>query len=263
MKLETSYSYRPVPQDGVYTIPTALSIRTHSPELQDWQKHQQTHGMMQDFMCLVYGKPCLSQLIGVMREDDQDQPPEDDRRQWREAYQPSFGRGAGSESRLSDKDEPLFYLDETDADCVSAWLSEYSLWKQPLAIAASTLFSRNLTVEHKLLQVAVALEKLGYIIGRNAGRFHENSKPQYQATLKEVFASLNGYDPIAVINKNRNRDSWRRAFNDAYNQIKHAGKNLSTPYEAWRLSGEGMVLIRCWLAIMLGVPTDLITERLR
>lgn len=261
LQLETSYSHNPTPMGGVYTISTALQVRTRSAEIKSWETHQQTHRMMQDLMCLVYGKPCGSHLISVMREDDQDRPPTDERRFWKEAYQPSFGRAVDLESRLTDRDEPLFYLEETEPDLVADWLSDYSYWSRPTWIAMSAIFHHTLPVESRLLQVAVALEALGYAIAEKDSP-GKRASTNYQDLLKSIFNSL-GYEPVAVVGQEGDGDSWCRAFNAAYKGVKHADNKLTGAWEAWSRAREGLILIRCWVASTLGVHEELITQRLR
>lgn len=260
LRLETSYRHNPLPKNGVYTIPTALLVRTQSTELESWQTHQQTHRMMQDLMCLVYGKPCGSRLVSVMREDDQVQPPTDERRIWREAYQPSFGRATDPDCQLTDDDNPLFFLDEANADLVGEWLSEYSYWSRPTWIAMSALFHHTVPVESRLLQVAVALEALGFAIARKANP-EKKASGTYEKLLKNIFDFL-GYEPTAVVGKDGSRDAWCKAFNRAYKGVKHADNHLTDGVEAWARACEGLTLIRCWLAAALGVPEKLVTQRL-
>lgn len=261
LQLETAYSHDPTPKGGIFIISTALLVRTRSADLESWQTHQQTHRMMQDLMCLVYGKRCESRLLSVMREDDQERPPTDERRYWRDAYQPSFGRIVDAESQLQDKDDPLFYLDEARADLVAAWLSEYEYWSRPTWIAMSALFHRTLPVESRLLQVAVALEALGYAVAEKTNP-DKHVSGRYETLLKSIFGFL-GYEPIAVVGEGGSRDSWCRAFNKAYKGVKHADNDLTEEREALTRAREGMVLIRCWLAAALGVPEELVTQRLR
>lgn len=260
LQLETSFSHNPTPKGGVFAISTALLVRTRSPELESWQTHQQTHRMMQDLMCLVYGKPCGSRLVSVMREDDQELPPKDERRYWRDAYQPSFGRTIDPDRQLTDDDNPLFFLDEANADLVAEWLSEYSYWSRPTWIAMSALFHRTLPVESRLLQVAVALEALGYAIAEKANPDKKVSGT-YEALLKNIFEFL-GYEPDAVVGEGGSRDSWCKAFNQAYKGVKHADNDLTDGREAWTRAREGLILIRCWFAAALGVSEEVVTQRL-
>ncbi|WP_374197679.1 ApeA N-terminal domain 1-containing protein [Microbacterium paraoxydans] len=261
LQLETSYRHNHTAKGGVFTISTALLVRTRSAELVDWNTHQQAHRMMQDLMCLAYGRPCASRLISVMREDDQERPPTDERRYWRDAYQPSFGRKADPDFALEERDEPLFYLDEADAGRVATWLSEYEYWSRPTWIAMSALFDHALPVESRLLQVAVALEALGYAIAKRANP-DKKVTGNYEATLARIFEAL-GYEPAAVVGESGTGSAWCAAFNKAYKGVKHADNPLTDARDAWARGREGLMLVRCWLAAELGVPEELVTKRLR
>lgn len=259
LDLCTAYTPNLVPNGGVFTVATWLHVRTRTPELTSWQTHERSHRMMQDLMCLVYGKPCTSRLVSVMRDDDQERPPTDDRRFWREAYQPTFGRKAPPDFQLTDRDRPLFFLDEADGERVERWLSEYELWSRPTWIVMSAIFDRSLPVESKLLQVAVALEALGYAIRQKAD---PTTKPttHYESLLQGIFDAI-GYAPPAVVGGGDIR-AWCRDFNRTYKGVKHADNPLPDSLVAWSRAKEGMTLIRCWLASELGVSNELVTNRL-
>lgn len=260
LRLETSYRHNPTPTGGVFTISASLLVRTRSSDLVDWETHQQTHRMLQDLMCLIYGRPCASRLVSVMREDDQELPPIDERRSWCDAYQPSFGRAVGRDFELADQDEPLFYFDEADAGRVSVWLSEYSYWSRPTWIAMTALLDRALPVESRLLQVAVALEALGYAIAKRANP-SKTVRDGYERLLRHVFDAL-GYQPEAVVGAGGTTDAWCKAFNSAYKGVKHADNPLTGGPEAWTKAREGLTLIQCWLAAEFGVSEGLVTKRL-
>jgi hypothetical protein len=196
-----------------------------------------------------------------MREDDQERPPTDERRYWRDAYQPTFGRKADSDFELEERNEPLFYLDEADTGRVATWLSEYAYWSRPTWIAMSALFDRALPVESRLLQVAVALEALGYAIAKRANP-DKKVTGNYEATLARIFEAL-GYEPAQVVGEFGTSDSWCASFNKAYKGVKHADNPLTDPRDAWARGREGLMLVRCWLAAELGVPEELVTKRLR
>ncbi len=260
LQLETAYRHSPQPKGGVFSISTSLLVRTRSPQMEGWQSHQQTHRMIQDLMCLVYGKPCEARLISVMRDDDQGGVPTDERRHWREAYQPSFGRDVDPEHQMGDEDRPLFHLDEANPDLVAAWLSEYEYWARPLWIAISTVFHRRIPVESQLLQVAVALEALGYAIAKRATPDRKISL-RFTELLQEIFNAV-GYEPAAVVGEAGSAETWCAAFNTAYKGVKHADNDLTDPLEAFTRMREGLLLIRCWLASALGVSKELVVERL-
>lgn len=125
----------------------------------------------------------------------------------------------------------------------------------------SALFDRALPVESRLLQVAVALEALGYAIAKRANP-DEKVAGNYEAGLKRIFGAL-GYEPSQVVGEFGAGDSWCRAFNKAYKGVKHADNPLTDAHAAWERGREGLMLVRCWLAAELGVPEELVTKRLR
>lgn len=257
LELTTSYTHSPQAKGGVYKISTALDVRTRSQEAVDWAVHAQEHRMIQDLMCLVYGRPCLSRIGAVMREDDQEIEPRDERRFWRDAYEPGFGRSARGVEGLTDDDKPLFYFDDTSPAKVTAWLTDYALWSRPTWIGVTPLFHADLPVESRLLQVAVALESLGAAIAERDG----NKAPTtFEGLLKLVCNSL-GFVPERVVGKLSTAE-WCKEFNRAYKGVKHADNPLPNPLEAFHRAEEGLTLIRCWLGVELGVSSEVLVENL-
>lgn len=260
LKLMTSYSHQPHPKDGVYTITGRLTVETRTHSRRPWSTHVSQHRMIQDLMCLAYSYPCASVMKAAMRHDDQQfQTPNDPRRWWPEVFEPTFGRGERSEEPLGDR-EPLFYLDETDPFRVTAWLNGFETWSRPTWIAVTTLFQRNSTVEAQLLQVGVALEALGYAIWCNMDT-RSNKTPSYRELLKVVTDSVGVANP-AIYGPSRRAGTWRDRFNRAFKGVKHADKTPVSGREAITLAQQGFLLIRCWLALELGVERRLLRERL-
>ncbi|MFE4463752.1 HEPN domain-containing protein [Oerskovia sp. NPDC056781] len=257
LELTTSYTHSPQPEGGVYAISTALEVRTRSLEAIDWGAHTSTHRMIQDLMCLVYGKPCLARLDAVMREDDQEIEPKDERRFWRDAYEPTFGRSARGTEGISDKDLPLFYLDDTDPDKLASWLTGQSLWSRPTWIGVTPLFHTDLPVESRLLQVAVALEALGAAIAKSRS---EKPPTTFEGLLEVVFRAI-GYAPTAIVGEASSKE-WCTAFNKAYKGVKHADNPMTDPIEAYERSRQGLTLMRCWLAVELGVTREVLDANL-
>lgn len=257
LELTTSYTHSPYPKGGAYQISTALEVRTRNREAVDWGVHAQEHRMIQDLMCLAYGRPCLSHIGAVMREDDQELEPRDERRFWREAYEPGFGRSARGVVGLTDNDKPLFYFDDTDPAKVTAWLTGYALWSRPTWIAVTPLFHADLPVESRLLHVAVALESLGAAIAERDGK---KAPKTFEGLLKLVCNSL-GFAPEKIVGKPSTAE-WCREFNRTYKGVKHADNLLPDPLDAFQRAQEGLTLIRCWLGVELGVSSEVLLENL-
>jgi hypothetical protein len=260
LTLETSFTHHPTPKNGVYSISEALTVRTRSRRRKAWQVHATEHHMMQDLMCLVYAHPCKAAIRSVMRTDDQPMPIKDGKYWWPNVYEPSFGRGTGEGKALPEDRRPFFYLDEADSGRIAAWLSDFQLWSRPTWIAVTTMFQQDSTVESQLLQVGVALEALGYAIWRQA-KPSGSKTPAYVDLLKHVTEAVGIQHPL-LYGKNVSAGKWRDRFNAAFKGAKHADNPLPSGHEAVLRARQGFLLIRCWLALELGVPRRLVRERL-
>ncbi|GEK19870.1 hypothetical protein CXY01_03900 [Cellulomonas xylanilytica] len=257
LELTTSYTHSPEPTGGVYSISTALEVRTRSAEPVAWDTHASAHRMIQDLMCLVYGQACSARIGSVMHEDDQETAPTDERRLWRDAYQPTFGRSSRGATTLTDRVRPLFYLSDTKPDRVSTWLSEYALWSRPTWIGVTPLFHQDLPVESRLLHIAVALEALGAAI---AQRDRVPPARTFTRLLTSIIDSI-GFAPSAVVGS-ESIDGWCRAFNAAYKGVKHADNALPDALDAYERAKQGLTLLRCWLAVELGVSPEVLQTNL-
>lgn len=255
--VESSFTYNPSPKGNVFGITDLALLRTRTGDLRPWQEHAAVHHMVQDLMCLVFGEPCLARIVSVKREDDQPYATaDDDRRLWREVYEPTFGRSATWVEPLNRaKAIPLFRLGDVDRSALEEWIDNWDLWSGPTWIAVTTMFQRNTTIESRLLQVGVALEALGYALWTAAGG--SGRTPQYPEMLELVTNAVSVEHPriyagLPVV-------AWRDGFNAAFKGTKHADNPLPTGVAARDFAAQGMNLIRAWLGTHLGVP-DAILE---
>lgn len=259
--VESSFIHNPGPQGNTFSITDLALLRTRSTELWPWEKHATVHHMFQDLMCLVYGKPCLSRIASVKREDDQPHSTDDRRRRWREVYEPTFGRSAVGVAALDrTTDEPLFYLRHVDRAALTKWIDEWELWSRPTWIAVTTMFQHGTTVEAELLQVGVALEALGYALWQESGPRAGTRTPQYAHLLKLVTEATKVIHP--AIYGSDTVKGWRRSFYNAFKGTKHADKPLPSDPVAHRFAAQGASLIRAWLGTRLGVDHVVLTEHL-
>lgn len=254
--IESSFWFNPRPKGNLFQIEDVALLRTRSDELWPWASHAAAHHMIQDLMCLVYGRACLSRITSIKREDDQPYlRAGDKRRTWREVYEPSFGRSVeGVEPFDRASAVPLFRFKDVDPAALRSWMDEWNLWSRPTWIAVTTMFQRGTTVEAHLLQIGVALEALGYALWQQAGPPTDAKTPSYPDLLERVTSAT----PVAhdAIFGGATAEDWRTVFNGAFKGTKHADKPLPEGLEAHRLAGQGMNLIRAWLGTRLGVTSD-------
>jgi hypothetical protein len=199
------------------------------------KEHAVTHHMLQDH-------PCRAWLRTVMREDDQNFGTDDDRQWWPRAY--------AAKAMEADR-RPLFYLDEADPTKVTSWLAEYESWSRPTWIAVTTLFQSNSTVEAQLSQVGIAFEALGYALWRRETPVGGRT-PKYERLLEHVTTAI-GNEHHLLFGAGATADDWRRKFINVFIGAKHADNPLPDTVEALARARQAFMLIRCWLAVELGV----------
>lgn len=259
--IESSFSYDPRPKGNVFGITDRAILRTRSISTSPWQDHAAVHHMFQDLMCLVFGQARLSRIKSIKREDDQPNvKPGDHRRQWREVYEPNFGRSMEGTTPLDRREaEPLFRLVDCDRAAVTAWIDGWHLWSRPTWIAVTTMFQKGTPVESRLLQIGVSLEALGFALWTEEEPGGERT-PTFIELVERVTAAV----PMEHVELTGKHDAgaWCRAFNEAFKGAKHADKPLPESSEAQEFADQGLNLIRTWLGIRLGVELDLLKERL-
>jgi hypothetical protein len=260
-QLETYFYHKPAEYDEVTSISGALVYRTHSETLKSWQSHESSHQMMADLMTLAYGKACRFTIESARRTDDEVTRRGQNLQQWHKTFTPEAHRDKVPLEANSKKATPLFHLDETDSNQLKYWLSPRSPWRRALNIAISTYFSDNLTSEMRYINVAIALESLGYSIGkcRNAPK---SQLKTFNDQVRQIVKFVG--DPLtSVVTKSSTPNKWITEAGNAYNGLKHANR----PATDWRVADEkaeqGLTLIRAWAAIELGVDAELVNERLK
>lgn len=264
--IHTSFTHHPDPVGNVFSISDVVSLRTTTAELRDWQEHVAVHRMFQDLLSLAFGKPAGAKMRSVKREDDQDRLGDGEtRRWWRGVYEPQFGRVSANIKPLDRrKDQPLFRLSDCDMVAVRSWIAGFETWSRPTWIAVSTMYQSHVTVESSLLQMGVALEALGYAIELDAARCRGETTSaitsNYPTLLRTVTDDI-GFEHERIFGPG-GADQWRASFNAAFKGAKHADNPLPDPHVANDCRQQAMTLLRCWLAVRLGVAEQTIRDAL-
>ena len=272
----------PYQLEYVYRNRTAL--RTETPELVTWNEHMQVHRMVQDLLCLVYNYPCELSLSDAYRKDDQQEldTASEEIYLWHEVHYENFGRTRHVEPcKDFSKVKPLFLLSDTADGAVATWLDEFEKWSRPTWIAVETIFQPYLAAESRMIQIAVALEALGYATWKyeenngddsTCGKAwckgtHEKTNPCEKPGCNLPYAT--GYFrkiaetiPFADLDiaEEKKPDEWAKAFNQVYKGCKHADNPLPDGLEAHRRAEQGLAVIRCWMAKNLGVSNETLIE---
>ena len=260
-QLETYSLHKPAEYDEATSISGALVYRTHSEFLTSWQDHETSHQMMADLMTLAYDRACRFTIESARRTDDEVIRRGQSLQQWHDTFTPEAHRDKVPLEANSKKATPLFHLDETNSNQLKNWLSPRSPWRRALNIAISTYFSDNLTSEMRYINVAIALESLGYSIGKCLS-VPKSQLKTFNDQVRQIVKFV-GEPLTSVVTKSSTPNNWITEAGNAYNGLKHANR----PATDWRVADEkaeqGLTLIRAWAAIELGVDAELVNERLK
>ena len=260
-QLETYFVHKPAEYDEVTSISGALVYRTHSESLTSWQDHETSHQMMADLMTLASGRACRFTITSAWRKDDEVLRNGETVKRWKDAFAPSERREEAPVKITPSTTSPLFHLEELNSDKLGDWLSSKSPWRRALNIAVSTYFSKNLTSEMKYINVAIALEALGFSIGKERGTSNKQLRTFNDQVAQIV--KLVGEPTVSLITKSSTPERWTTEAGNAYNGLKHANRKATDWRVAEEKAEEGLTLIRAWAAIELGVDAELVNERLK
>ena len=260
-QLETYFVHKPAEYDEVTSISGALVYRTHSESLTSWQDHETSHQMMADLMTLAYGRACRFTITSAWRKDDEVLRNGETVKRWKDAFAPSERREEAPVKITPSTTSPLFHLEELNSDKLGEWLSSKSPWRRALNIAVSTYFSKNLSSEMKYINVAIALEALGFSIGKECGTSNKQLRTFNDQVAQIV--KLVGEPTVSLITKSSTPERWTTEAGNAYNGLKHANRKATDWRVAEEKAEEGLTLIRAWAAIELGVDAELVNERLK
>lgn len=264
---------------GEFTYKDSTKLHTRTSESRTWEEHQKVHRMFQDLMCLIYNYPCSMELNSVIRDDGQPELASGkDEMHWVDAFAPEFGRQRyfAPKKELS-KTNPLFLLEDADTNLIAEWIDDYEKWSRPTWIAVETIFQPYLAAESRMIQIAVALEALGYATWKyeeNNGDDSTCGKTRCRGTRDKTspcekpgcnlpyatgyFRKIAETIPFADLDiaEEKKPDEWAKAFNQVYKGCKHADNPLPDGLEAHRRAEQGLAVIRCWMAKKLGVSNE-------
>lgn len=267
------------PHQQEYTYLDMVTVRTKTDELRAWDSHREVHRMMQDLMCLVYDYPCELEIKEVFREDDQSKLSQGgNRKLWAEAIDSNFGRSRHFEPKRNlHKIQPLFTLKDTSLTALEEWLENYNIWARPTWIAVEAIFQPYLAAESRMIQIAVAMEALGYAIWKYEDNDGDDStcgntwckgtrkktnpceKPGCNAPnavgyFKRIAEAI-PFDDLGIAIED-DSEEWAKAFNQVYKSCKHADHSLPDGLDAHERADQGVAVMRCWLAKKLGIDNQ-------
>lgn len=239
-----------------YWMSHAVNIETMFTDPVDWSGHTRTHQAIQDLVSLAYWHPCDLRAIDVHHQDETFS----DRPVWRPTFTPSFGRRAGGQSlpHLPSGARPLFTYQDIQAGGLERWWTNYDELQKAMQVLAASLFRVGGTVEVQLLQVATALEHLGFFLATSRTQQRANFEPTVQRVIDSTDCAQSLERKVL---KGRSSKQWAADFNKAYKGVKHADNQLPDGLTSYNCADEGAWLARLWLARFLDTDAAVVDQR--
>lgn len=240
----------------VYSMSHALNIETMFTAPGDWSSHTRIHQAIQDLVSLAYWHPCDLRAIDVHHQDET----LSGRPVWRPTFTPSFGRRAVGQSLppLPGGARPLFAYEDIQTSGLERWWNTYDELQKAMQALSASLFRTGGTVEGQLLQVATALEHLGFYLATSKGQQRANFEPTVQRVIDSTDC---GPSLERKVLKGRTPEQWAADFNKAYKGVKHADNQLPDGLTSYNCADEGAWLARLWLARFLGTDSAALDQR--
>ncbi|MEU2004499.1 HEPN domain-containing protein [Rhodococcus sp. NPDC019627] len=254
--------------NGRYTLTEKTFVQTKTEDAIPWEEHVPAHQSVQDLIVLAYWSPCGLQVASVGNDRYPLTFPGSDQRiadKWREVIATWGGRGNWeTPMELPTDKSVLFHMGDLGVHNVRRWIEESEDWLRIVGPLTSSQFQKNPPIEAKFMQIAVAIEGLGYRIGKEQGLINDRKTsldfPKYLKLIHEsldcsVETVLEG-SPGNGISAFADFSSWAEAFNKTYKEAKHADHPLPDYVRAWVLAESGALLVRLWLARHFGVERE-------
>jgi hypothetical protein len=243
-----------------FEMSQAVSLETKYEEPTEWGIHARLHRAIQDLVCIAYWHPCNLVAASAQHQNDPHMTAggQDRGKAWRPAFTPDFGRRSAGQAPvpLPSNRRPLFRFIDIGAEGVAQWWAEYDQLGKAMWVLSASLFRSGGTVEVRLLQVATALEALGYYLATSSKERNDNFVPTVQRVVDRTDCARD------EVLKGRTPEEWAIEFNTAYKGVKHANHALPGGINAYNCAKEGELLARLWLARHLGVSREFLDEKL-
>ncbi|WP_138841896.1 hypothetical protein [Rhodococcus pyridinivorans] len=253
-------------ENGEHILTEKVFVQTSVKDPIPWDHHLDVHQAIQDLLTIAYWRPCEMNISLVSNNKYPLTMPRSDEplgELWRPAKSVRGGRApGGARAVLPSGVFPLFDLDKLGVGNLLRWITEHRQWMRVIGPLVSSKYQRG-TVEVKLIQTAISIEAIGYLIALRQGEITEGKSLSFPKYLKLIRQTLDcSIDPVLAgspdngIPKFKNYDEWADAFNYVYKQSKHADHELPDGVRASILRDSGALLVRLWLAREFGVDRD-------
>lgn len=250
------HSVRRADVEGSVVLENLIRVEHKTTEETSWRAHQLAMRPIRDLLAVSRWRPESFIPISVARLEDSipGATVEAERRQW---WRDVIDSSAPEPKEENRKLEHLISWEDIGPEGLARWIKLRDNFSRAIDPAVSSIYLNDVTVEVRLMQVAIGLEALGYLLAmrRDGASESKASKMWFNRRLDRIVRDVEGLLPFID-------DGWSQRMADTYNAVKHANRALPEVVDVANSWRECALLFRAWVANELGVNQQELKTRI-
>ena len=246
-------------------------LETKVKNARSWEEHLMVHSAVWDLISIAAWKPFSVAKLGVCRGDDLGRTSRGMTERWSQVATHRLPQYSDDDKRSLSF---LFWYDNIGARGVNRWLRLRKTYAAALDPFLSILRSDEPWSNANVVQIGIALEKLGYLIDikKNEGA-HLNGQDQlsFMKALQVILDDMpvtpfvGDDEPENEVHENElsvddTSDAWKANIRAAYMGLKHADCELPDSLDLINALRKSILVVRFWVAHQLGVHENVLKE---
>ena len=248
-----------------------VMLETKVKNARSWEEHLMVHSAVWDLISIAAWKPFSVAKLGVCRGDDLGRTSRGMTERWSQVATHRLPQYSDDDKRSLSF---LFWYDNIGARGVNRWLRLRKTYAAALDPLLSILRSDEPWSNANVVQIGIALEKLGYLIDikKNEGA-HLNGQDQlsFMKALQVILDDMpvtpfvGDDEPENEVHENElsvddTSDAWKANIRAAYMGLKHADCELPDSLDLINALRKSILVVRFWVAHQLGVHENVLNE---
>lgn len=256
LRLRPSWRIQQSESEGTYTVRDVVQVATSAVKPRSWDDHLDLHRALRDLVSLSAWERFGFSRIWVTRIDDPERSlagalPGD---RWMEVVT----RRLRPHEPATKTPRFLWVFDDIEAKGVRTWLRVRRHFERAVQPLLGVLDQRVGQLETQLVQTGIALESLAYQLEVDGDGSGLNGRGQLRSFLGGLRRIVDDMD-FAPFD---DMEDWQRRATECHRALKHADNPTPDALTLAATYSDNLVVLRCWLAVRLGVDKELLRQRL-
>lgn len=243
--------------DGEFTIREKSVVETKVGRPRAWHDHLRTHAAVLDLVSIAAWNAFGYKNVRVHRADD---PLRDSSGREHGPMWPSVvSHQLPAHKPIPKNQKFLFHFDELGTGAIAKWLDLRKSHARAIGPLVNILRSERTWSRANVVLGGIALEALGYVIEvtENGG---ENLTSRDQLRFRNAVTAVVKTMEFIPLD---DCEGWVDRACQVHRALKHPDKPEPDSLDAINTLRETLLVIRCWIALRLGVQPEVLESRLR